>query len=142
LLALLGLSPTSLRRYLRAYPKGTLPDLADVIDLMTIEKELEKKGLDNKKRVALKKLQTKALDGNLRDGDLKTLRRRSASQAGNNQVLYRRLCALRTYATRQKDLPPGFLAWFNTGIGMLKNHRIEQAAGFDRLGTLHRLFEA
>jgi hypothetical protein len=109
---------------------------------MTIEKELEKKGLQSRKRDALEKLKAKTVAGNLRDDELSAFRRRSAAQVGSYQALYRRLCALLSYAARQKDLPPGFLAWFDTGMRMLRNHQIEQVAGFEGLGALHRLLES
>ena len=52
--------------WLQPKPKGFIPDLTDVDDLMWIENELKKANLSAEKRAALEGLDKKALAGDLK----------------------------------------------------------------------------
>ena len=58
------------KEWLLPKAKGFIPDLADAADMIWIERELAKKDLDPKKKAALEELLKKALNGQLREGDL------------------------------------------------------------------------
>ena len=86
----LQLGRASLFRYLQAYdwvskshpewlkpkPKGYIPDMSDISDLIWIENELARKDLADSTRTALTAFQKKALEGGLRQSDLDPFRGR------------------------------------------------------------------
>lgn len=147
--AALKLGRASVYRYLRVYdwvlkehkewlephPKGYIPDLSDAIDAISIEKELAKKDLQSKKRAALEGLHKKALAGDLKDDDLKSFKRQSRSQKSDLDGLIARQRTLRNQTAKDAELTDA-VAFMDSAIKVLENHRVLSTAGLIRTVTL------
>jgi hypothetical protein len=131
----LQLGRASLFRYLQAYdwvsksypewlepkPKGYIPDLSDVADLIWIEKELTRTDLAASTRAALATLQQKALEGKLKQSDLDAFRRKPVV---NKEVIKTCLSKLRTVRRRfaeLKSVPPEVITHLDAAISILNN---------------------
>jgi hypothetical protein len=128
----LGLKKTSLYRYLLAYDwvsknhpewldpdfKDTIPDMADIIDLVWIDKELKKDDLAEKKKEALTDLKEKAEAGDLKKGELgKLLRQRNRSQSDYAKSILTELRSLRKRAAQRNALSSEAMTQFDVLIG-------------------------
>ena len=63
------------KEWLVPRPTGFIPNLTDVTDLIWVEEELAKPGLDAKRRAVLEDLRKRGLDGTLREGEVDAFRR-------------------------------------------------------------------
>ena len=141
----LCLAKTSLYNYLKVYdwvcrshkewlepkPKGFIPELSDSVDLMWIEQELEKKDLEPKTRAALEELRKKALDGKLRENDLREWRGR---RKRGDDTLKSILAVLRNARKRISTLATdssAALSHLDAAIEILDNTHTLKVAGLD-----------
>ena len=132
----LNLGETSLYRYLRVHdwivenhkewlmpkPKGFIPDLADVTDLIIIETELAKDKLSPGKKSALEILRDKALEGSLRKGELGRAMKtgRQPSDEGLRAFLAK-LRHLRMRGSQIKAMPSEVISEMDSAIEILAN---------------------
>jgi len=108
-------------KWLEPKPEGFIPDLADAGDLIWIEKELAKGDLKPETRTALEGLQKKAMEGRLREGDLKPhLQRQNTAVAGLKAYLSK-LRLLRKRAAGLASMPPEVISCLDRAIEILKN---------------------
>jgi hypothetical protein len=147
----LKLERSSLYKYLRVYdwvkanhpewldPKpGTfIPELADIADIVQIEKELKKEDLSPEKKKALDGLRKKALKGELHDGALPALKKGTrGSRKDGLKRLISKLRAARQVAVELSFATPGIIAQIDTAIEMAKNLMAVKTASFERLDIL------
>jgi len=140
----LNLGRTSLYKYLQVYdwaskyhpewlqpkPKGFIPELSDVADLVWIDKELERKDLSGKTRTELAALQKKGLEGDLRKTDLAPYRQKKTIKPKEGLKSF--LSKLRSLRSRGKELasmPPEVIARLEAAIEILENASKLQVAG-------------
>jgi hypothetical protein len=107
----LGLRKTSLYRYLKVYAwalehhkewlevplKVRIPDFSSIEGLLWVEQELEKKDLSAGRKKTLEDIQQKALDGKLRQKELRAVKARTNSTKEGDQNL---ISATRTLRKR------------------------------------------
>lgn len=138
----LQLGRASLYRYLQVYdwlvechpewlepkPAVFIPELADAMDLISIEKELQRADLKPATRAALQTLQQKALQGKLRSGDLDALRRKQPTGVNGLRACLSKLRLLRGRAAELVNMPPEVLTHLDAAIGILKNDYDAQAS--------------
>jgi hypothetical protein len=132
----LQLGRTSLGNYLRLYeyanknhpewldpgPDTFIPDLSDILDLMSIEKELTHKDLTSETRGALEGLKAKALSGELKKKELPALRQKAGNKAGDELKLFlAELRQLRAKAAKIEDMPEEVVPGLDQLIGVLRN---------------------
>jgi hypothetical protein len=117
--------------WLLSKPKGFIPDLNDVADLISIEKQLEQKKLEPKKKAALEELKTKALDGNLRKGELDKLRRKGNKGKDSLRSFLSKVRLLRMRGSQLAGMPSEVISRFDSAIEILKNASVLQVAGLD-----------
>ncbi len=132
----LNLGRASLYRYLQVHdwikiyhkewllpkPQGFIPDLADVADLIWIEKELVKKNLSAEKKEALRELHEKAMEGSLRETDLRRFRKIGRKQSEENlRAFLSKLRALRRSGTKIRTMPPEVISEMDSAIEILVN---------------------
>jgi hypothetical protein len=131
----LQLGRASLYRYLQVYdwvskyypewlqpkPKGFIPELYDVADLMWIESELARKDLAPSKRAALEDLKNKALNGQLTNRETDKIRRSGAKTEDSLKTLVSKLRNLRTRGARLVDMPQEAITHIDTAIEIIKN---------------------
>jgi hypothetical protein len=132
----LQLGKTSLYNYLRVYDwvaknhpewlePGTttfIPDLADLVDLIWVEKELEKPDLGTTARTGLETLKDKALTGTLKQKDLPAFRQqfRNTAAEGRKEILSR-LRKLRADCANMAGIPHEVVSNLDESIALLKN---------------------
>lgn len=132
----LQLGKTSLYNYLRVFdwvaknhpewlepgPTTFIPDLADLVDLIWVEKELEKPELGKTARTSLETLKGKALSGSLKQKDLPAFRQhtRNTKDDGRKNILSR-LQALRTDCAKMAGIPHEVVSNLDEAIALLKN---------------------
>ncbi len=109
------------KEWLEAKPKGFIPDLADVADLIWIEKELAKQNLSKEKKSALEKLKEKALSGELRYGDLGKLKRRGHHGDDGLKAFLARFRRLRNQGAGLKTMPADIVSDMDATIEKLVN---------------------
>ena len=146
----LGLKRASLYRYLTAWDwvsknhpawlktgcKETIPDMADILDMIWIDKELKKDDLADQKKEALVKLQEKAEAGELKKGELGRLRKkvnRSAEQSVRSILVGLR--SLRRRAALGNTLSAKSMAGFDTLISLVESEIPPRVASIDRSGN-------
>jgi hypothetical protein len=114
--------------WLRPKPKGFIPELSDVGDLMWIDRELTKTNLAPKTRAELEALRKKALDGRLRAGELAAFRSRRQGSPGDKGLRRHiaRFRFLRMRLAAAVGVPPEALAHMDAALAILQN---AQAAG-------------
>lgn len=118
--ARLQLGKTSLYNYLKVYdwvkqnhpewldfnPDVFIPDFADIMDLMWVEKELERPGLKTDTRTDLQTLKDKALTGTLRKKEVAAYRVHAGHQPGDGlREFLSSLRALRKQGAHVQGLP-------------------------------------
>ena len=130
----LGLGRSSLYSYVNAYewvakshpawlkskPKGFIPDLSDIGDLMWIEEELAKPDLAADRKAALEKLRRKGLSGKLLRSEVRPFRREPATPADRLEDFLTDLQNLRKEAAAISDIPPAALSELDSAIEILK----------------------
>lgn len=145
----LSLSRTSLYRYLQIHdwvkafhpewlepsPKGFIPDLSDIADLIWIEKELATKRLAKDRRAALEELKKKALEGRLLAKDLRALRRRTSLKEKSLKSFLSALRSLLRRGAKLVQLPHEVITHLEAAIGILENQNTLQVAGMVVLDT-------
>jgi len=138
----LHLGRSSLYKYLQVYdwvaqyhkewlepkPKGFIPDLSDIADLIWIEQKLEEKNLDAKTISALEELRKKALAGELTKKDVRELRKRSSRGTDILKSILSQLRAIRRRSAEAVSMPGEVITHLDAAIGILKNaHPVEVA---------------
>jgi hypothetical protein len=146
----LGLKRASLYRYLTAWDwvsknhrewlttgfDGTIPDMADIIDLVWIDKELKKGDLADKKKEALAALQKKAEAGKLKSGELGKLRRKVNRSAEESvRAILADLRSLRRRAEQANTLSTKVIGSFDALIGLVESEIPPRVAGIDDSGN-------
>jgi len=133
----LQLGRSSLYKYLQVYdwvssnhpewlqpkPKGFIPDLGDVGNLMTIEDGLQQKNVSPKKRAKLQELKDKALAGNLKDSDLGGIKKSSAEKVYTLKTFILGLKSLRKKAAQTPDVPAEVVAHMDAALALLNNEK-------------------
>lgn len=147
----LSLSKTSLYRYLQIHdwvkafhpewleskPKGFIPDLSDIADLIWIEKELAKKRLSASRKATLVEMKRKALAGDLLAKELKAFRRSSRRNSDDGiKAFLASLRALRKRGANLAAMPAEVTDHLDAAIKVLENHRVLATAGLEVLGGL------
>jgi hypothetical protein len=141
----LQLGKTSLYKYLKVYdwvsnshpewlqpkPKGFIPDLSDIADLIWIENELVKKDIVPEKRTNLQTLQKKALAGTLRQSDLVPLRRREHTGKDGINSFLKKLRLLRKRGSELASMPSEVISHLDAAIEILKNNDAIKIVGID-----------
>ncbi len=132
----LNLGMTSLYRYLRVHdwivehhkewlqpkPKGVIPDLADVADLIIIETELKNEKISPGKKSALETLRDKALEGTLRKGELSRAMKTGKQPSEDSlRKFLSKLRALRRYGAQIKAMPAEVISEMDSAIEILEN---------------------
>jgi len=131
----LRLGRTSLYKYLQVYewvaefhpewlqpkPKGFIPDLSDVADLIWIEKELKRKDLTAQARTELEALRAKALDGRLKKSDLDSWQRRGGRAADGLKSFLSKVRLLRKRGSALTDMPAEAISHFDAAIEIIGN---------------------
>ena len=124
------------RDWLEPSPKGFIPNLSEAADLIWIETELAKPGLEAKKRAALEELQGRALDGSLADGELEKWRKRGRQPAAESlKSFLSKLRLLRRRSAELKPMPPEVISHLDAAIAILGNARTLQVAGLNLVET-------
>jgi hypothetical protein len=144
----LNLGRSSLYKYLQVYDwvvkchpewlkpkaKGLIPDLNDVADLIWIENELAAKDLSAEKKAALETLQEKALNGQLRKGELGKVRRTGQKGAEGLKSFLSKLRNLRMRGSQLVGMPPEVVTHLDAAIAILKNEQAVARYGLDFAG--------
>jgi hypothetical protein len=131
----LQLGRTSLYKYLEVYdwvskyypewlqpkPKGFIPELYDVADLMWIECELAKKDLSPGRRTALEELRGKALTGNLAQRDIDKTRRSGTRVEDSLKSFVSKLRNLRLRGARLVNMPQEAITHIDAAIEIIAN---------------------
>ena len=123
------------KEWLEPKPKGFIPDLTDIADLIFIERELARKDLDPKKRAALEDLKKKALDGRLRQGDLDPFRRGKHGRDEGLKSFLSKLRLLRRRGSGLASMPPAAFSYLDAAIEIIQNAQTLQIAGLDLIGV-------
>lgn len=131
----LNLGRASLFRYIEVYewvksshpgwlekkPKGFIPDLSDVSDLIWIEQKLADKTLRTETRTRLEELQAKGLTGKLRQRDLREFRKKSNPQVNALKGYLTTLYGIRRRGMKMKDMPGEAITKLNDAIEVIQN---------------------
>jgi hypothetical protein len=121
--------------WLKPRPKGTIPDLSDLVDLIRIEKDLANKRLSSDKRDALVALQKKAEKGELLKGELEKVRQANRRNTqGAVDSIVRTLRATRRRMLKVRNIEPAWITQIDTLIGMMVNQKPLDVAGLETLG--------
>lgn len=148
----LQLSRETLYRYLRIYdwvkanhpawlephPKGTIPDLSDIVDLMWIEKELADKRITESRRKELTALQKKAEKGELERGLARSARKRSRKAGKGLSTFLLALRALLRRAAKLTGMPRDVIGHLEAAVDVLENKEAINVAGVEILDEAYR----
>jgi hypothetical protein len=104
--------------WLQPKPKGFIPDLSDVANLIWIDQELARKNLSPKKKAALSSLQEKALTGKLQQGEIKQVR---AKNRNPFKALTSTLLRARKVASQLSNTPPEVVSHLDAAITLLQH---------------------
>ena len=140
----LGLRRAALYRYLQVYdwiaafhpswlaprPKGLIPELSDVTDLIWIERELAREDLTPQKRAALEDFRAKALNGRLREGELAAWRRQGRKPAQALRAFLARVRFLRMRGSSLERLPAEAITHLDAAIAIIQGALAEQRLEF------------
>jgi len=143
----LQLGRSSLYKYLQVYdwvgkfhpewlqpkPKGFIPDLYDISDLIYIEQELARKDLQQPTRIALEELKGKALAGTLTKGKLDPIRQRTHGSKDGLKAFLSKLRLLRKRGAELASMPPEVISYLDSAIEVLKNDGTVKTAGLHLL---------
>jgi hypothetical protein len=143
-----NLARTSLYEYLRVYdwvsvhhkqwlapkPKGLIPDLSDIADLIWIENELAGSGISPATRRTIEDLKKRALNGDLKQADLEEFRRHRREGDQGLRAFLAALRKLRQRGVRLVNMPPEVISHLDTAIGVLENADVLHTARLDFIG--------
>lgn len=115
--------------WLVEHPKGHIPDLSDVGDLIWIEAKLAGKDLTADARARLEALRAKGLAGTLRQRDLREFRKRSTQATDPLKAYLSQLLAMRRKGLRVKSLPEEALTKLDGVIQVIQNAIAVKKAG-------------
>jgi hypothetical protein len=107
--------------WLVAHPKGHIPELSDVGDLIWIEAKLADKSLNTESRARLEALRAKGLAGALRQRDLREFRKKSTQAQDPCKVYLSQLLSLRRKGLRVKNLPGEAITKLDDVIEVIQN---------------------
>ncbi len=144
----LHLAKTSLYKYLKVYdwvsvqhkewlapkPKGFIPDLSDIADLIWIENELAGSSISPATRRTLDDLKKRALNGDLKQADLEGFRRHRREGDQGLRAFLAALRKLRQRGTRLVNMPAEVISHLDTAIGVLENADVLHTARLDFIG--------
>ena len=119
------------KEWLEPKPKGFIPDLSDVADLIWIEKELARSDLKPEMRSELVALQKKALAGRLRQTDLDKLRHGAHGSADPLKSFLSRLRFLRMRGSQVESIPDEAIADLDAAIEIVRNALELKRSGID-----------
>lgn len=118
--------------WIDAAPGVFVPDLSDVVDLIHFDGELKRKDLPAATKRELKKLQTKALKGELKRSDTAAFRQRGRSPSGEVQAFLASLRQLRERGARLTEIPPEAIARLDDAIEIVSH--VQTLTGLDASG--------
>jgi hypothetical protein len=130
----LGMRRSSLYKYLQVYewvaefhkewldpkPKGFIPELNDVTDLMWIERKLKEKGLTSQTRKELETMRKAALEGSLRDSDLEEWRGKGGRIADGFKTALSGIRSVRKRCAKVQDMPSDAISHLDAAIEIIK----------------------
>lgn len=133
--ARLSLGRSSLYNYLRIHdwvaqshpawiqpkPKGFIPDLSDIGDLMWIESELARSKVSDSRRATLEELRQKGLEGKLSRSETQKLRRKENTVESGLKKVISQLRLIRRRSAQLANMPPEALAHLDSAIAILAN---------------------
>ncbi len=130
----LRLRRSSLYRYIQVYewvaefhnewllpkPKGFIPELNDVADVMWIERKLKERDLTTQTRKELETMRTEALEGRLRDSELEVWRKRGGREENALKSFLQKLRLLRRRGAELKDIPKDAIIRLDESIEIIR----------------------
>jgi len=133
----LQLGKTSLYKYLKVFdwvsnnhpewlqpkPKGFIPELGDVAGLMEIENQLQQKYVSPQKKIKLQALKDKALAGELKDSELKAVKKRATVKIETLDTFASELKSLRRKAAKVRGLPAEVMVYIDAMLALLNNEK-------------------
>lgn len=108
------------KEWLEPHPKGFIPDLNDVTDLIQIEKKLKESDLDPAVRKSLEALRKKALTGQLKFGELDKFLRHGNEARESMKAMLSRVRSVRNYAKKLTAMPAEALAHLNAAVELIE----------------------
>lgn len=117
--------------------KGPKLDFSDVGDLMWIEKELSKPDISENKQAKLLELQQKAMDGNLRQTEVRQLKKSAKTVQNSLKGLVSRIRLIRKRANELANCPPEVITYLDAAIDLLNNENAVKVAGLDAFDASH-----
>lgn len=141
----LNLSRATLYRYVQAYewvksshpewledkPKGFIPDLSDIGDMVWMEGQLKRTNLAAVDRKGLEALMQKAQVGELRQGQVTAYRQKDGKTTETVATYLGKFRDLRTRSARVKGMPPEVIRYLDNAIEILQNQQQVARCGFD-----------
>ena len=141
----LNLSRATLYRYLQAYdwvkrahpewledkPKGFIPDLSDIGDMVWMEDQLKRTNLAAVDRKGLEGLMQKAQAGELRQGQLAAYRQKGGKTPDTLATYLVKFRDLRSRSAKVKGMPPEVIRYLDNAIEILQNQQQVARCGFD-----------
>ena len=109
------------KEWLEPHPKGFIPDLNDVADLMWIECELARTDLPPQSRTELEALRAKALDGRLRETALGSWRRKRQPGDKGLKSFLSSARTLRRRGAALASMPADAITHLDAAIDIIKN---------------------
>lgn len=109
------------REWLQPKPKGLIPELNDVADLMWIERKLAEKGLAKQTRAELETMRKAALEGRLRDSDLDEWRKRGGRPENALKTFLSKMRLMRNRGVELKDMPTDAISHLDAAIESIRN---------------------
>ena len=119
------------KEWLLPHPKGFIPDLNDVADLMYIEKELARPDLKPSTKAALAELKTKALSGDLKKSELAPYRRKKTANPQWRKAYLSKLRALRSDGAKLAGMPAEVITHLEAAINILSHATVLSLAGME-----------
>jgi len=120
--------------WLKAKPKGFIPDFSDTGDLMWIEEKLKSADLNPEDRKELESLRKKALTGELRQSELAGWRKKG-KKAETLHAYLNQFRSFRTRCARIVGMPPEVIKCLDEAIELLGNQHQVAQCGFDLSGA-------
>ena len=111
--------------------KGPKLDFSDVGDLMWIEKELSRPDISENKQAKLLELQQKAMDGNLRQSEVRQLKKPAKTAQSSLKNLISKIRLIRKRANELANCPPEVITHLDAAIDVLNNENAVKVAGLD-----------
>ena len=141
----LNLSRATLYRYLQAYdwvkcshpewledkPKGFIPDLSDIGDMIWMEGQLKRTNLAAVDRKGLEALMQKAQAGELRQGQVAAYRQTNGKTTETIATYLGKFRDLRARSAKVKGMPPEVIGYLDNAIEILQNQQQVARCGFD-----------